>query len=216
MGLAHRRKVVSLVVLFSLTSILVYFTRASRAVNKETPLAQALSSIKGWTPGKNVKLDSRIVQMLQLDDYVNRAYVNGNDTVLLYVGYNFSAQKLGKIHSPLVCFPSQGWTIIGKEERAITVEGNHIDLMSMILRRGQERDLVLYWFQAFDTTSRGTFLQKVYAFWAGFVHSREDNAFVRVWVPDNKNTLEEALTTGITFIQAFYPVFLEYVVSAEP
>jgi hypothetical protein len=106
MGLAHRRKVVSLVVLFSLTSILVYFTRASRAVNKETPLAQALSSIKGWTPGKNVKLDSRIVQMLQLDDYVNRAYVNGNDTVLLYVGYNFSAQKLGNIHSPLVCFPT--------------------------------------------------------------------------------------------------------------
>jgi hypothetical protein len=42
-------------------------------------------------------------------------------------------------------------------------------------------------------------------------HRREDNAFVRVTVPMEKRSAEEAYAVGLSFIKAFYPQFLAHV-----
>ena len=81
----------------------------------------------------------------------------------------------------------------------------------MLITQGQRKELILYWFQAFDKTSAGTLLQKIHTFWTSFRYHREDNAFVRVSIPIHNQTKQEAFSTGIRFIEAFYPTFLEYI-----
>ena len=85
--------------------------------------------------------------------------------------------------------------------------------MSIIVTRGQTKELVLYWFQAFDKTSSDTFFQKVYALLAKILHGKQDNAFVRVSIPIYNQDTEKAFVNGTNFIDVFYPVFLGYVKS---
>jgi len=204
-------KLVILIILFALTSILIYRAPGSKAVKKQMPLAQGLADIKGWTVSGNASLDQKILKELELDDYVNNSCSNGDEVISLYIGYYLTSKKVGAAHSPLVCFPGQGWVLSKAKNKSLTVQGNDIRLMSMIVTRGQMKNLVLYWFQAFDKTSPGTFLQKVYALLAKFLHGREDNAFVRVSVPIYNQDVEGAFVTGTDFINAFYPVFLDYI-----
>ena len=204
-------KLIILIICFALTSIVIYRTPSSKAVNKEVALADALSDIKGWAITGYTPLNPKIVKALELDDYVNHSYSNGNQVISLYIGYYLTTKKVGAVHSPLVCFPGQGWALSKAENKSLTVKGKNIHLMRMIVTRGELRELVLYWFQAFDKTSPGTLFQKVYALLAKFLHAKEDNAFVRVSIPIYNQDVEKAFISGTDFINSFYPVFLQYV-----
>ena len=204
-------KLVILIICLALTSILIYRKPPSRAANKQVPLAQALADIKGWTVSGNAPLDQKILKALELDDYVNHSFTNGNDTISLYIGYYLTSKKVGAAHSPLVCFPGQGWVLSKAEKRSLIVQGNDVHLMSMVISKGQMKELVLYWFQAFDRSTPGTFLQKVYALLAKFFHAKEDNAFVRISMSLEGKSLDEAQETMFAFIRDFYPVFLTYI-----
>ena len=85
----------------------------------------------------------------------------------------------------------------------------------MIVSIGQRKELILYWFQAFNKTTPGTFLQKIYVLWAKYRYHREDNAFVRISIPMTGQTKKEAFNTGVRFIESFYPAFLRYVTGGK-
>jgi hypothetical protein len=81
----------------------------------------------------------------------------------------------------------------------------------MVASIGPRKELLIYWFQAYDRTSPGTFRQKFNTLLSKFHKGREDNAFVRITVPMNEITVDEAYSTGKNFIEKFYPHFLKYV-----
>lgn len=211
MGSISRPKLILLTVLFALTALLVYKGPSSRASKKSMPLAKALSSIPGWTMVGNSPLDSEIVTALKLDDYINASYSNGKDVVSLYIGYYLTSKKVGASHSPLVCMPGQGWAVSEKNIPPLTVKTHEMHIAGMVIERGEEKELILYWFQAAEATSSGTFLQKLYALWAKALKHGEDNAFVRVSIPMEKYSFSQAQEIGSAFIRNFYPLFLSYV-----
>ena len=212
----YYRKIIILIVCFALTSVLVYRTSPSKVVNKQVPLSQALSDIKGWTSTRPVPLGQEIVDALELDDYVNQSYSKGDERVSLYIGYYLSTRKVGAAHSPLVCFPGQGWIISSKDRTALKIKGNEIHLLSMIVTRGQEKELVAYWFQSYDQTDPDTLSQKISLLWQNLLHEKENNAFVRVSISVGEKSLSEARDTVFEFIRSFYPVFLNYVKDNKP
>ena len=210
----HYRKVIILVICFTLTSVLIYWQPSSKAVQKNIPLSQALSDIKGWKNDGLTPLDPRIVKSLELDDYVNQTYSNGNNTISLYIGYYLTTKKVGAAHDPLVCFPGQGWVLsnIKKGELNLNSEpGGAISYSTMITQRNAEKQLIIYWFQSCDKTNSNTLSQKIASFFQRIYKNREDNAFVRVSIPIKTQYKQEAFITGTNFIKAFYPVFLEYI-----
>jgi hypothetical protein len=107
-------KIIILIICFALTSIVIYRHPSSQAVKKPVQLNQALTDIKGWAFRGHTPLEPKIVKALELDDYANQGYSNGSDTLFLYIGYYFTAKKVGAAHDPLVCFPGQGWVVTGK------------------------------------------------------------------------------------------------------
>jgi len=206
-------KIIILIACLVVVSVFVYFKPLSKEVTRHVSLSEGLSVINGWHGSKSIIIDQRIVNLLKLDDYVNRYYTKDDKSVLLYVGYYFSSQKVGAVHDPLVCFPGQGWIVSTEGKRKLRIGDNSLNIASMVVTKGQRKQIVFYWFQAFDKTSPNTFHQKIYSLWAKFVKGKEDNAFVRITVALNNQSIEEASRIGINFIEAFYPQFLKFVKS---
>ena len=215
MGHTNTTKIVILFSCFFFTAIIIHLNFNSSIKTKRIPLSQTVNNIKGWENTGVTNFGKNIVEALELDDYVNQTYFQGNKTVSLYIGYYNTAKKVGAAHSPLVCFPGQGWVVSKAEDKSINIKKYTLNLKSMIVSKGKRKELILYWFQAYDKTSSGTFLQKVYTLQSKFFQHREDNAFVRVIIPmtDGKSK-EYAFQTGIEFIEIFYPDFVKYITNS--
>lgn len=194
-----------------MTFLIINFSPSSIIAEKKRSLDEALINIDGWIKSTPQKLDGEVIEDLDLDDYTFCSYSKDTRQVSLFVGYYLSLDKIGAVHSPLVCFPGQGWLISDEEIIPLKLAADDISFMSMIVTRGQHKQLTLYWYQAFDKTSKDTFYQKIYALISKYQNRREDNAFIRVIIPMNGQTRAEALKTGIAFIADFYPLFLKYV-----
>ncbi len=211
MGQISHRKIIILALCLVITSIFIYSKPSSIAVEKNISLKQALADIHGWNNNGFSPFDQKIVDALELDDYANQSYTKGQDIVSLYIGYYLTTKKVGAAHSPLVCFPGQGWIISDTEKKIVKAGKNNINCISMVITKGKRKELILYWFQSYDQTTPGTLLQKIYTLWAKFRYNREDNAFVRVSVAIENQLKDKAFNTGEKFIKSFYPHFLQYV-----
>lgn len=211
MGHISRSKIIGVVICFIIAAIFVYWQPDSKIAKKERSLVQNLADIEGWKNSGLIQIDTRIVNVLNLDDYVNNYFTNGDAIVSLYIGYYLTSKKVAAAHSPLVCFPGQGWDLSDFEKKSVKVGNHTINLMRIIATTPQRKELLIYWFQAYEKTSSGTFFQKINTLISKFIDGREDNAFVRVTVPMKNMDVDQAYKMGVDFIKAFYPRFLEHV-----
>lgn len=179
---------------------------------KASLLPLHLSTIGDYTLQETIPLREEHYTMLNLDDYFFADFTGNKSTVNLYVGYYFTADKVTAAHSPLVCFPGQGWTVTPPADRLIsTSDGNPIHAAEITATLGEQSSYILYWFQAHHSTSPQIYTNKLRTLYNQFVNNEEQNAFVRVSVPIHGNNLEAARNQALTFIKAFYPQFLTYV-----
>jgi len=215
MGRIQDRRIIILIVSFAVVGALIYRGAPDEGPVAKAPLHQALSHLPGWQSMFSSEISREVIGAIGVDDYVNQVYVNDEQRVALFVGYYGKAEKVGASHSPLVCFPGQGWVVSDAKERKIDLGTRSLHISSMIVSQGERSDLVLYWFQAYDRTAPGTFLQKVYLLKAKLLDNREENAFVRVTVSIGDGTVEEGYQTGVAFIRAFYPRFLEFLKAGD-
>ncbi len=214
LGQTSTGKIITVVVLFLLASVFVYGKPEPVRSVKARSLEQVLEVVAGWKAGKHIPYDKEVVESLALDDYVNKIFVKGDDVVSLYIGYYLTTSKVGAAHDPLVCFPGQGWEISGKAKGELLVgegRGSKIFYSSMMVDRGMDKSVILYWFQAYETANADTLMQKVTALLQNFTGSKGDNAFVRLTCQVSEKTELECLETMQDFTKAFYPVFLNYI-----
>ena len=147
MGQIGYKKIILVILCFVLTAYFIYQKPASRVNVKKTSLSTALENIEGWQSYQQVPIDDKIVNALDLDDYVNQQYTDGNESVSLYIGYYKTTKKLGALHEPLVCFHGQGWIVSdnGKSQWVLNPDtGEKISFSSMIVTKGSQKQLVVY------------------------------------------------------------------------
>ena len=90
--------------------------------------------------------------------------------------------------------------------------GEKVSFSSMIVESGNSRQLLIYWFQAYERANSDTFSQKLATLWNKVLGKGQDNAFVRISTGLNEN--KHATTPKkqyFAFIRSFYPVFLRYI-----
>ena len=213
MGQIDRLKIVSLIILLLLAALGISRFHFPTAAPKQYPLSTALEGAGQWHKIGDQYLRSDIINFLNLDDYILRSFRRGNNTMTLYVGYYKTVGKVGAAHDPMVCFPGQGWKLSGKRQgQSLHLPGGGvINYSSMIAEREGERELVVYWFQAFDHTTTNTFAQKVSLLARRLSDGREDNAFVRITTPLGERSTDETIKMVQDFIESFYPTFYRYV-----
>lgn len=201
--------------MFTATSMVIHFHDAT------SPASSSVSNLNesqfriggGWELKDEITLRSSIVGALDLDDYVNLVYFKKGKKVRLYVGYYSNLKKVGAAHSPLVCMPGQGWEIKDAENVRFKIGNKYMNAHLMVAELNEQKDLIVYWYQAHDKSFAGTFKQKMYAFISKILYGNEKNAFVRV-ISEVPSKESEGQTDIIKdFLNHFYPAFVEFMAS---
>lgn len=205
-----------LVVTAFLVATAVYLARVSQA--EVIPPRQGLDTlsmnIDGWTGRREPDLTPRVLEVLSVDDYVLRSYSKDRGVpVGLYVGYHSSQRQGTAIHSPLNCLPGAGWQPLEVSRTTIPVNGipgttgpTPIEVNRVIIGKGLDRQLVLYWYQSHRRIVASEYWGKIYSVLDAVRYNRTDAALVRVVapIPDHMPVSEvEARARG--FVQSLFP-----------
>ena len=204
-----------LIVLLAVTVYMVY--RPSETVERTKPygLRAILGPVQGYRLIGNTLLDEKVSTFLDLDDYTQSSYQGTDHQIGLYIGYYYSLEKVSAAHSPLVCFPGQGWKLEQKTNRHLQVGSHKIKYAEMIAESGGYRQLVMYWYQAHEKTEPEIYRNKINAVFNKVTGIKGEHAFVRVTVPILEGGEKRAGEYGRSFIKAFYPSFLDYINSSR-
>jgi len=137
-------------------------------------------AIDSWQ-ATDMPLESMVESILRADYNVQRVY---HHTVLppifLYVGYYGTDRGGRPEHTPWVCYPNGGWSIVAQrtvhvdEQRGLQV--NEIEVDS-----GSQRRLVHFWYRSFRATGLLGPVDQVRDRLIGRLrHERSDGALVRI------------------------------------
>lgn len=211
MGKKKTKHIIIAIIFLALACFGVYFKSDKRVPNKQVSLQSFLQNIPEYTFLDQNPLEENIISTLELDDYVNVSYRKDGHIIGLYIGYYFSQGKISAAHSPLACFPGNGWKVEGKKKSRLLVDSHEINYEHFIARNGQQKLLVMYWFQAHEKTSPDIFINKINAIINLLTGKKQEHAFVRVTIPLTDLPQDEAKHIGENFIEQFYPVFLDYI-----
>jgi EpsI family protein len=169
------------------------------------PLRQLPLAMDGWQ-GHEDPLEERIVSVLGVSDYVNRAYVSGErQPVGLYVGY-YQSQRTGEtIHSPKNCLPGAGWEPVRAGHLTIPLSATPaITVNEYLVEKGPAQYLVFYWYQAHGRVIASEYSGKAWLVFDAITRNRTDGALVRV-LTSTRNGEDQARARTVQFVQALYP-----------
>jgi EpsI family protein len=126
------------------------------------PLSECPKQIAGWE-AVSVGLDEEIESVLHLQDYWSATYRRPNEGyVSLLIGY-YADESVAKLHQPTVCYPGAGWTLRTIERtRLAAARGEDIEMNRLIVERGEDRQIVLYWFHAPGATMADPSMSKLH------------------------------------------------------
>jgi len=147
------------------------------------PLALFPMDFEGWH-GSPQTLDSDSLNALGLTDYLLADYTreaSDSGPVNFYIAY-YASQRAGlHAHSPQLCIPGGGWSIINQS--IVSMPLTHAGLISanrVVIEKRGVRQLVYYWFEerGRHIAEEGTL--KYYGLRDALVDNRSDGALVRV------------------------------------
>jgi EpsI family protein len=153
------------------------------------PLAQLPESIAGWS-GRDLDIDQETLSVLGAGDFLSRVYTHFPPLppINLFIGY-FPTQRTGQtIHSPKHCLPGAGWVFQSTDYvDLVDVNGQTHRVGEYIIANGDEREFVIYWYQAHGRSVANEYWAKVYMVMDAIRLNRTDGALVRVITPLNPN-----------------------------
>jgi EpsI family protein len=175
---------------------------APAETNSAGSLAEFPTTIGPWI-GRDSPLDADVVKVAAVDDYVNRYYQSGSSATLgLYVGYYKSQRQGEALHSPMNCLPGAGWEPVRTEAFSVNMDNRPQTINKLVVERGLDRLLVLYWYQTINRVTASEYLRKIFLVADALGSGRTDVALVRVIAPV-PNRAPNAETTALNAARPF-------------
>lgn len=195
-------------------AVVNFWAAAGEARAPRRALAEFPLEVGGWRrTGGDTRFDAATEAVLRADDYVSRDYAGeGGQTASLYVGY-YATQRAGATyHSPLNCLPGSGWVL--KEPASVEVKpadgSAPFEANSFVIEHGNDRMLMLYWYQGRGRAVANEYVDKVYTVFDSIRLRRSDGAMVRVLIPF-RGSEREAAETATRFAALVAPNLPAYV-----
>jgi EpsI family protein len=176
----------------------------TRAVSERQPLDRFPLRMGAWE-GHTAFFSPDVVAALHADDYLLRAYQTASTRGLwLYVAYYGSQPLDSRIHSPAVCLPGAGWQIATTGTTRILVGRQAITVNSNVIQKGDDRQLVLYWYQIHGrVVAREVQAMETLA-WTALTQRTSDEALVRINAPI-VGSVGRTLAQETSFVQTAFP-----------
>jgi EpsI family protein len=193
------------------------FTKSEK-VAAVRPLVQLPEQLGSWVKIQEGVMDKETADVLKADDTLNRSYASNQFGfgANLFVAA-FRSQRTGAVpHSPKNCLPGSGWTPLVNDHVNVAIPGRPepIEVNRYIIQRGDNKSLVLYWYQSRDRAVASEYKAKLYTMLDAVKDNRTDTALVRVVIglgPNASN--EQALATAEDFIRSFYAPLRQFLPS---
>jgi EpsI family protein len=194
-----------------------YLGRTSRA--ESLPPREALTTlplaIGPWSGRNEPPFEQAILDVLGVDDYAIRTYFQaGQLPVGLYIGFYRSQRQGDTIHSPLNCLPGAGWQPLEQGRTHVDVRQSPtsnatrpIEVNRVVIGKGLDKQLVLYWYQSRDRVVASEYWGKIYTVLDAVKYNRTDAALVRVIVPiPDASMTATADAEARAFVQSLFPL----------
>lgn len=196
-------------------ALLAFFSRVEE-VYPIKPLNTFPTRIGEWK-GTESRFDQQVYDVLGVDDSFLADYVASDGRLVnLYIGFYQSQREGELIHSPKHCMPGGGWNITLTRLVEIDMPGTNpgkAKVIKLVLQKGKEKQVSLYWFQARGRILSSEYMQKIYLVWDSIFRNRTDESFIRLISPV-LNSEEETLESLIGFAQELVPLLGEYLPGA--
>lgn len=143
-------------------------------------------------------LDDETMAVLRASDYLLRDYRRADgQTANFYVGFYASQREGASYHSPLNCLPGSGWTLSEPGKAMVSLpDGSQFAANKYVIENGEQRSLMLYWYQGRGRQVASEYWGKVYTVIDSVRLRRSDGAMVRVTVPLGESE-DAALKTAL-------------------
>ncbi|MFZ0339511.1 MAG: exosortase C-terminal domain/associated protein EpsI [Terracidiphilus sp.] len=196
-------------------SALLLFARGDKdLIPVSEPLSQMPRTIAGWS-GSDVQIDPGTLDVLGAGDFLSRVYTRSGETqpIGLFIGY-FPTQRTGvTIHSPKNCLPGSGWAF--ESSRYVNLHdasGNAYRVGEYIIADGENRQFVIYWYQAHGRSIANEYLAKVHLVIDAIRLNRTDGALVRVITPiDDREGTSAARARAEAFTAQLVPMLPRFI-----
>lgn len=190
------------------------FYGSSRSEN--VPIVQPLSSFPkefaGWRLAQEGVVDEETRAVLQADDILSRHYVSAEGVLAsAFIAY-FQTQRTGRApHSPKNCLPGNGWSPTTAEIISIAVPGETpISANRYIVARGEDRSIVLYWYQSRNRTVASEYWAKAFTVADSIRYNRSDTALVRIVVAARGGGEDAATAVATRFARDMFKYLRAY------
>ncbi len=196
----------SMYVRVALVSILLALTAAYVYLNPPADMAVGGGSLEkfpmvlGDWSGTELSFDEVVTEELNADDTLTRRYTRGVDDVWFVVIFHQN-ERYGA-HEPLVCYRSQGWTVVDQGTRTLRREVGDFDANWVAVEsKGQTRLALYWWYTAGDlaTGDRDRFMARMAA--SGILSNVTFGAFVRISTVVRDGDLASAMDTITGFAE---------------
>lgn len=200
------------VLLFTL--LITEFASRSERVEPKRSFDDFPRTIGKWQ-GRKQRFDPEIYNILGVDDSVLMNFSSpDNRHVNLYVGFYQSQKEGDLIHSPKNCMPGAGWNIVDTRIETVGLADprNPRKVIFLELKKGSEKQLMLYWFQSRGRIISSEYWQKIWLVIDSITKRRTDGSFVRLISPVTGSEAQ-TLETLKAFARRIYPYLNEYIPS---
>jgi EpsI family protein len=203
------RYVVTLSVLLLIQGAVFYATAMRpEAVPDVAPLSAFPTAAGDWHMYQDVPIEKEVLAILRADDTLNRIYTNSNkEAAFLFMAF-FRTQRSGQApHSPKNCLPGSGWEALESDPITVNVPGRAEPILTnrYVVARGNDKSVVLYWYQSHNRIIAGEFSAKFWLIADSIKYHRSDSALVKIVVPVRNNDAEAATKTAVEFVQSVFP-----------
>jgi exosortase D (VPLPA-CTERM-specific) len=187
-GIAASRGLAAAAVLSAaVTAVFLLAPPPARLVPDRDPFLLFPRDLAAWS-GIPRPLEPEVAAVLGADDYINASFAAPGEAsfVNLFVAYYDRQTEGSGIHSPAVCLPVGGWEVASitrhRVETGITPYAG-FEVNRTVILKGNERQLVYYWFEQRGRRMTNDYLAKASVVWDSLTRGRSDGALVRLVTP---------------------------------
>jgi len=213
MNSTYRLLIVAAVLLASAGVI----ARASQA--EPVPVRESFATfplaLGKWAGRPDPPFTQHVLDVLGVDDYMSRTYVSTDKRAAnLYVGFYEKQREGDTIHSPLNCLPGAGWEPISKTRVTVHNQaGQPVEVNQLLIEKGIDHQLVLYWYQSHGRTVASEYWGKTYLVLDALRMNRTDGAMVRV-IASVGDHIDEGQPRAASIVREFaetvFPLLTRY------
>ncbi len=152
---------------------------------------------------QDIDIGEGALSVLAPTEVLMRAYTNPvGEMITLYIPFFEMQNDRSRIHSPKSCMVGGGYRFVEIKPYTLKHQGKDVTVNRVVTKRGNDRNVVLYWMHSRGRVMTNEYVSKLYLMWDQVFRQRSDGALIRCIGPVKRGeSLEDATQRVAEFAQ---------------